>query len=180
MTDLIAGFLPYAALFSHVALLLLVVATFSRNGWGGGVFSFLGRYSVHLAFLVSLAAILGSLFYSEVIGFEPCVLCWWQRVFLYPSAVILLVSLIKNDKSVFMYVVPLTLIAGLVALYQSYANFGGISVLSCTGAEGACSKLFVKEFGYVTIPVMSLTVSLYVLFLAWVNKKFRNENSNAR
>src|SRR3989344_4169756 len=170
MIELLTQTLPYKVLFSHFLLIFLVAAVLSRNGWGRGVMNFLGRYAVAFAFLVSIASIAGSLFYSEVVGYEPCTLCWWLRVFLYPQAVIFGVALFRKYNNAFVYALPLTLLALLVSAYFSYTSLGGSSIIACTSAEGACSKVFVKEFGYITIPMMGLTVVLYLLLLTWVNK----------
>ena len=171
--------LPYLVLFSHVLLASLLLATLARRGWGREIFSFLGRNSLLLGFLVSLAAMGGSLFYSEVVGFPPCVLCWWQRVFIYPQAVLFALALWKRDLGVFLYSGTLSTMAGVVALYHSYVYWGGKSLLPCTALGGACDKIYVMEFGYITIPTMSLTVVLYLLLIAWINRLYKNENRNA-
>ena len=81
---------------------------------------------------------------------------------------------------VFKYVLPFTIAAGVLALYQEYVSLGGGSLLACTDAGGSCSKIFVKEFGYITIPIMSLTACLYLVFITWVNKLYNNDkNSNS-
>jgi len=156
--------------------LLLVIF---RDSFGRGAVNFIGKHALVLGFLISLAAIAGSLFYSEVIGYEACVLCWWQRVFLYPQLVLFAIASWKDERSVFAYSVVLSALAGVIAAYQTYVYMGGASLLPCTAAEGACSKIYVKEFGYITIPVMSLTLVLYYFLLAWINKIYRNENRNA-
>ena len=179
MVENINFFLPYLALFSHVVLVVLFLALVFRRSWGAEPQMFIGKHATILAFLVSLAAVIGSLYYSEIVGFEPCVLCWWQRVFLYPLVIIFGMALWKKTASVFLYAVPLVLGAALIAAYQSYVYLGGASLLSCTALDGACSKIYVMAFGYITIPTMSLTVSLYILFLAWANKIYKDENYNA-
>ena len=179
MVENITFLLPYSALLSHAVLVVLFLALLSRHSWGAGLQVFLGKYTTVLACLVSLIAVVGSLFYSEIVGFEPCVLCWWQRIFLYPLLIIFGVAVWKKPTSAFLYAVPLALAAALVSAYQSYVFFGGVSLLSCTALEGACSKIYVMAFGYITLPLMSLTVSLYILLLAWANKIYKNENYNA-
>jgi len=145
-----------------------------KKSWGKGLVDFLGRNSINITFAISILVVLGSLYYSQILGFEPCVLCWWQRVFLFPLPVIIATALWKGKRDVFTYVVPLVALAGLVAFYQAYANLGGFSFTSCTAVGGACSKIYVKEFGYITIPIMSLTVSVYVLVMAWLNKVYQS------
>jgi len=180
MIEAIRISLPYLALFSHFLLAALFVMAIFRDSFGKPVVNFIGKNSLLLGLLISLGAVLGSLFYSEILGYEACVLCWWQRVFLYPQLILFAIAFWKNDRSVFVYVAPLVSIAGVIALYQSYVYLGGASLLPCTAAEGACSKIYVKEFGYITIPMMSLTVVLYYLLLAWINRLYTNENRNSR
>src|SRR3989338_7191437 len=166
MVENINFFLPYLALFSHVVLVVLFLALVFRRSWGAEPQMFIGKHATLLAFLVSLAAVIGSLFYSEIIGFEPCVLCWWQRVFLYPLVIIFGMAIWKKAPRAFLYAVPLTLLGALVASYHSYVSLGGASLLPCTAVGEACSKVYVMAFGYVTLPFMGLTVALYILLLA--------------
>jgi len=172
MVDFIFLAIPYLVLVSHLLLVLIVLAILFRNSWGKSLINFLAINSIVIVFAISASVILGSLYYSQILGFEPCILCWWQRVFLFPLPVILATALWKGKKDVFTYIVPLVALAGLVAFYQAYANLGGFSFTSCTAVGGACSKIYVKEFGYITIPIMSLTVSVYILVLAWINKTY--------
>ena len=173
MISFIQTFLPYTVVASHVVLVFLFVAMLSRKSWGKGLTRFIGTHALAFGFLASLAAISGSLFYSELVGYEPCSLCWWQRVFLYPQVLLFAVALWKRDRGVFKYSAALVLCAGILALYQSYVYMGGTSILPCTALGGACSKNYVMEFGYVTIPSMSLTIVLYFLFLSWVNRLYQ-------
>jgi disulfide bond formation protein DsbB len=161
---------PYLVVASHVILAFLILALVFRKSWGHSIVAFVSRHALWLGFLVALVAVLGSLFYSNVVGFAPCVLCWWQRVFIYPQLVLFLVALSKKDRGVFAYSVALSMLAGIVALYHSYVYWGGESLLPCTALGGACSKIYVYAFGYVTIPAMSLTIALFFLLLAWANR----------
>lgn len=177
MSNNIASLVPYAVVISHAVLVLLFLALIFKESWGRGIVRFVGRHAVVLAFIVSLSAVAGSLFYSEIMGFEPCVLCWWQRLFIYPPAIIFLVALWHKTRSVFLYAVPLAICAGIVALYHSYVYMGGTSLLPCTALGGACSKIYVMAFGYITIPSMSLTIVLYILLLAWINRIYISNNN---
>jgi disulfide bond formation protein DsbB len=166
----ISAFLVYSTLISHVVLVFLVLASIFSRSWGKEIVLFLGKRALLFSLLTALAAVSGSLIYSGVIGFAPCELCWWQRIFLYPQAVIFLIALYKKDGAIFRYTVPMSLIAGMVALYHTYIQLGGTSSLPCAAAGGACAKVFVNEFGYITIPTMSLTIVLYLLIFAWMHK----------
>jgi disulfide bond formation protein DsbB len=180
MSNIVATVLPYKVLASHVLLIILLLAFVFRRTWGREVFSFISKHAILLAFLVSSVAVLGSLFYSEIMGFEPCILCWWQRVLLYPLPIIFGTALWKKDRSPFLYAVPLAVLSAVTALYQSYTSLGGGSILPCTAVGGACSRVYVLAFSYITIPFMSLTIALYILLLAWAHKTNLNENSDTR
>ncbi len=172
MTQFIANSLPLLTLASHFLFVGAFVSILFRNSWGKQVTVWIGKNATLLVFVVSLFALVGSLFYSKFLGFSPCELCWWQRIFLYPIPVITGIALWKRESNALVYAVPLAVIAGIIALYHSYVNLGGTSVLPCTAVGGECSKLYVMAFGYITIPMMSLTIALYVLLIAWAKKLY--------
>jgi disulfide bond formation protein DsbB len=170
MITSIQTMVPYLVVASHILLIILFLAVLARKSWGRNIFHVLSSKALLWGLLIALAAVGGSLFYSEVVGFEPCVLCWWQRLFIYPQLVLFVVALWKRDRAVFKYSAALAALAGIVALYHSYVYWGGSSILPCTALGGACSKIYVYAFGYITIPAMSLTVALYFLMLAWAHR----------
>ncbi len=176
MLNNITSFVPYAVLASHLLFVFLVLALIFRKSWGKSAGIFLGKNTILFAFFVSVAAVAGSLFYSEIIGFEPCVLCWWQRIFLYPLVIIFGLALWKKAPKPFLYATPLAILALVVATYHSYVSLGGTSVLPCTAVGGACAKVYVLAFGYITLPLMGLTIALFILLLAWADKIYRNES----
>jgi len=167
--------LPYVVLASHILFVVFFISIVAKNSLA----HWIGKNAIALSFLTSLAAVGGSLFYSEIMGFEPCVLCWWIRVFLFPLVIIFGVALGRPiTQNAFSYSVPLALLAAIVSLYFSYASLGGSAILPCTAEGGACSRVYVKAFGYITIPIMSLTVSLFVLLFAWAHKLFKKTPAN--
>ena len=89
---------------------------------------------LYLALIQALMATLGSLYASEVLKFAPCVLCWYQRVAMYPLIPILIVGILKKDKNLPLYVFPLAIFGALVAFYQVLLQAGFIpeSATPCT------------------------------------------------
>lgn len=170
---MIQSSIPYLVLFSHAIFIVLFLSLIFRNSWGREAARLLGKFSVPLAFFISLVAVSGSLFYSNVVGFEPCFLCWWQRIFIYPFAVLFLVAWIKVDRGVFRYAVPLAIIGGLISLYHTWIQATGYSPIPCEAAA-SCTQLFVNAFGYITIPSMALSVFAFILLLAYANKVYKN------
>src|SRR5690606_30776391 len=136
MLNLLLESVPVLILISHVVIGFLILALVFRQSWGRVVSGWVGERAVFLAWIGAIIAMLGSLFYSVVLGYEPCVLCWWQRVLLFPLVIILGLAWWRGDRSIFRYSTPLVILAGVISLYQSYANLGGTSLLSCTSAEG--------------------------------------------
>lgn len=171
MVNIIATLIPWATLVSHILFGFLVLAYIFRNSWGSKTISAIREHGILMGVALTLMIVLGSLFYSSVMGYPPCELCWWQRVLLFPQLILFLVAWKRGDTGVFSYILPLSVLAGIVSAYQIYAQLGGVSLLDCTAAGGACSKVYVNTFGYITIPMMGLTAAAYLAFLAFVNKK---------
>jgi disulfide bond formation protein DsbB len=121
--------------------------------------SHLLRFALPAAFAVTTFGVLISLFYSEIVGYPPCSLCWLQRVFLYPQPIILGIALWHHDRRAADYVMVLSALGAVVALYNYYIQMGGVSGFACpTGGEVAdCTRRYVFAFNYITIPMMSLT-----------------------
>jgi len=175
MTNLLSAFLPKIVLIFDFLLLFALVALIFKNSWGRQVTKWIGHHSLWLGLLLGLAAVLGSLFYSNVIGFPPCDLCWWQRVFIYPALPLFAVALYKKDRGVFKFVTTLSLLAIIVSLYNIYIQYGGDPLIPCSAASD-CTKVYVDAFGFITIPFMALTTSVTLLLLAWANKIYENDS----
>lgn len=159
------------------AALLLILILFKRDH---PVVSFVGVYGVHIVFLITLSGVALTLLYSEVFGFLPCGLCWLQRVFLYPQAVIAGIALYKKDQRVADYLTGLSIFGLVVALYQHYLQIGGVELIDCpaVGAGGDCAKRILFEFGYITFPLMSATLfaAIIVTMIAVRRKGLKGES----
>jgi disulfide bond formation protein DsbB len=133
-----------------------------------------------LAFLVSLVSVLGSLTYSDILGYEPCKLCWIQRIFMYPQVFLLGLALWKKDLSVFFYSVVLSSIGGIIALYHYITQLGWNPLnLPCAavGYSVSCAKVFVLNFGYITIPVMAFSAFVFMVMIILLAQKSKAETS---
>jgi len=112
-------------------------------------------------------SIVASLIYSGVIGYPPCVLCWWQRVMIYPQVILYGIALLKEDKNIFRYTLALSLIGVVFSIYHNYLDFGGSALIACDAAV-SCTARYVNEFGFVTIPLMSLLSLFSLTIIAWI------------
>ncbi|OZS77805.1 disulfide bond formation protein B [Tetzosporium hominis] len=120
--------------------------------------SWFETYALYIAWVVSLTATLGSLYFSEIREFVPCELCWIQRIFMYPLTILLGIAAFTNDVRMRLYVLPLTLIGGTISLYhylvQKVPGFADIK--PCV--QGVpCNIQYINWFGFVTIPFLALT-----------------------
>ena len=79
---------------------------------------------VFFALIVSFVATLGSLFFSEVMHFIPCSLCWYQRIFMYSLVFLFLVNLLFPDDKIFKYSFPLVIIGWMISIYHNLLMFG--------------------------------------------------------
>ena len=108
------------------------------------------------AWMIALLATFGALFIGEVMGQKPCVLCWFQRAFMFPLAIILAVATYVSDATVWRYALPVAAIGWLIALYHSLL-YGGVipKAIEPCGAGPSCSSSDMSVFG-VSIPLLSL------------------------
>jgi disulfide bond formation protein DsbB len=131
--------------------------------------SFWSQYSPFLAFAVALTALLGSL-YFEAIGFAPCVLCWYQRILMYPLALILLVGMLKRDQGVFDYVLPFSVLGMGVSSYHYLIQMGVINHPALCSVGVPCNLRDPIYFGFVTIPLMTLVAFAFITLVMALGK----------
>jgi disulfide bond formation protein DsbB len=110
-----------------------------------------------LCWLLSSVAAMGSLFFSYVMEFAPCVLCWYQRIFLFPLVLILATGLFPFDKKVVKYALPLAIVGWLTAAYHNllYAGIIPESIQPCSKGV-SCTEEYINLFGFLSIPMLSL------------------------
>jgi disulfide bond formation protein DsbB len=125
-----------------------------------------------LCWLIASVASLGSLFFSDVMGLAPCVLCWYQRIALFPLVLVFGAGLLSFDAGVVKYSLPLAVAGWLVALYHSLLYFGLLpkDIQPCT-AGVSCTDRSLELFGFLSIPLMSLLASSAIITLLLVLRR---------
>jgi len=109
------------------------------------------------AWLAATFSTLGALFLSEIMDVAPCVLCWYQRVFMFPLVFVLAAGMFPLDRRVLRYAAPLVALGWLVALFHLLLTQGYIPETMTPCTQGIpCSKIDVEWFGFLTIPMLSL------------------------
>ncbi|EFH12947.1 disulfide bond formation protein B [Pseudoroseomonas cervicalis] len=125
--------------------------------------------ALFLAWLVALAASLGALFIGEVMGQAPCSLCWYQRIFMFPLAVLLGIACYRGDTGIGRYALPLAAIGWLLAGWHALLFYGLVAeaVQPCSAAGPACDGAGMLLAGLVPLPLLSLAAfSLLLLLLS--------------
>jgi disulfide bond formation protein DsbB len=132
-----------------------------------------------LAAGISVSATAGSLYYSQIRHFEPCQLCWYQRIFMYPTAVLLVVALVKGDTLVRRYVLPLAAIGASISIYHNYIQiFPDLDAGGACGFGPSCSGKYINVFNNVSIPVMAL--SAFFMIIVVTIALYLNERDGTR
>ena len=118
---------------------------------------------VFSAWLIAAMATLGALFMSEIMGFAPCVLCWYQRIFMFPLVFVLAAGLFPLDPKVLRYALPLAVAGLLVAGFHVLLTMGIIPETLAPCRQGIpCKTIQVEWFGFVTIPLLSFLAFLTI------------------
>lgn len=123
-----------------------------------------------IALLAAWVATCGSLFMSEVLGWQPCLLCWYQRILMYPLAIVLAVGIFRRDRDVQWYVLPLSTLGICVSLYHY------LLIKTTWLPEPACSVSvpcnidYLNWLGFINIPFLALTAFIIItlMMFAWM------------
>ena len=151
-----------------VAVVLVAILILNRlkikNSIVAKITKFLSQNNVAVVLVISASAMIGSLTLSEILGFLPCQLCWYQRISMYPIAVISFIALLTND-TIKKYVLTLSVVGVLVSIYHILLQMFP-TILECNDETAKCSAVQFAQYGYITIPVMSFTAFLLVILVS--------------
>jgi len=134
------------------------------------------NYYIHISWFLSIIATLGSLYFSEILKYIPCTLCWYQRILMYPLVIIFGVALLRNDNKVYLYTLPMTLIGLLISGYHYLLQKVPFvfDIHACSSGV-PCNVDYINVFGFITIPFLSficfLTINCIILLKILNQKK---------
>ena len=129
---------------------------------------FLRENGLLWAWAVALVATLGSLYFSEVLKFFPCKLCWYQRILMYPLVLLLGIAAVRKDYGQTLYVLPMSILGACVSLYHILIQKTGLF----KGGGEACGPVpcdieYINWLGFITIPVMAFTAFILITVLCF-------------
>jgi len=175
--EIVNKILSLGIIFLQLIIIFITFNLIFFRSQNNKVLIFFKKYTFHLGFFISLGAVFSSLFYSQVVGFPPCELCWVQRIFLYPQLILFSMELYKKDRSIIDFSIVFAVLGSLVSIYHIYVENGGSTSLSCAvlnpinASQASCVIRYIYEFGYITMPIMALTASLFI-FILLINSKY--------
>ncbi|MGE7924741.1 disulfide oxidoreductase [Viridibacillus arvi] len=118
------------------------------------------------AWLISIFATIGSLYFSEVLHYKPCNLCWYQRIVMYPLTLLFGIAIIKKHQWISYYSMFLSVIGILFSAYQYLYSFFPTDIVSCGSAS--CKEEYINIFGFITIPLLSLTSFIIIFIISFI------------
>jgi disulfide bond formation protein DsbB len=136
------------------------------------------RYVLPLGFLLSLFGMVMSLFYSEVVKYAPCDLCWYQRIFMYSQVFIFGYAWYRKERNILPYTLMLSMIGFVIGVYNHMLQIGFDLMKPCSTAPFAvdCSKPSFIEYGFVTFPLMSVVLFGFLITFIFVGMKFKGRD----
>jgi disulfide bond formation protein DsbB len=145
---------------------------YGATSWVDQLIDWLGATSRHIALLAAWIATCGSLFFSEVLGWQPCVLCWYQRILMYPLAILLAIGIVRRDRGLHKYVLPFSITGIGVSLYH-YLLIKTDWLPPPPCAVGVpCTVDYLDWLGFINIPFLALAAFLIItcmmLTFAWL------------
>ena len=173
--------IPTLVFFLEAGIIVSMIHVFFfRKGFFYEFYKENGDKLIWAGFGIALISLLGSLFYSEVLNYDPCELCWYQRIFMYPLVVILGMAGIRKDNRAVIYALPLAVLGLAVASYhyfqQVFFHLGITeSVRNCGLGETSCNYVYLLWYNHTTIPMMALTAFAAIVLLLLAAYKQRNK-----
>lgn len=160
ITLILGGFTLAAAITASG--LLAALALPAGRSWLRAELGGQERHPIAWTFVVSLVATGGSLYFSEVAGLIPCLLCWYQRIAMYPLVLVLGVGVLGADAGVWRYALPLPAVGVLISAYHVYLQYQPNPDPGACGTGPPCSDRYLTVFGFVSIPVMAGAAFLFI------------------
>jgi disulfide bond formation protein DsbB len=136
---------------------------------------FIHRYSVLLAWIVALIAMLGSLFFSEIMAYEPCKLCWIQRICMYPLVLLLGIASYRNERWIIPYALPLSIIGGCFsAFHYMEEKIPWLAKAMPCRVGIPCNFDYINWLGFITIPLLAFVAFVLITIILWIGKSEDN------
>jgi len=164
-------FFAMGAIAANLLTVALIVVGIAGRDKEESPFEFLRGLTLWLAGGVAIAATLGSLYLSDIVHLIPCKFCWYQRIAMYPLAIVLPMAAWRKDNGIRIYAAVLALVGLAIAVWHRLLQaFPSLDSGACAAVGPPCSSPYIVEFGFVTIPYMAISAFALILALLWANR----------
>jgi disulfide bond formation protein DsbB len=138
---------------------------------------FVQKNAIYIILIQVIVAILGSLYYSDIKQYEPCILCWYQRICMYSMFPMIVTALLRKENKIYQYTLPVSILGLFIAIYHNLLYTGVIKTEFCTTGI-SCTSKYVEYFGFITIPFMSMIGFLVIIILSIISRNYiKKQNS---
>ena len=156
-----------------VSILLIYTLLLPKDSISVWVSKYVSKNMLWIGLVLALSASLSSLVYSDIIGYPPCLFCWYARIAFYPQVALFGLALYKKDRNILSYTLLLSVLGVLISGYHTVAEAVQYSPLPCAAGGVSCLTRYVYEYGFITIPVMSLVGFVTLTLVHLVEHKQR-------
>lgn len=133
----------------------------------------IGPHALYIAFVQGIVAFLGSMYYSNIAGYPPCTLCWYQRIAMFPLFILLLVGILRRDRLVHLYVLPLAAIGWIISLYHNLLYYKWIpDTLAPCSTGVSCTTKYIEYANFITIPLMAFTAFTVIILAMCLHRRY--------
>jgi disulfide bond formation protein DsbB len=133
---------------------------------------------MHLSWLVALIATLGSLYFSEILHYLPCKLCWYQRILMYPLVLILGIASVRKDYQLTVYVIPMAIWGAGISIYHilmQETSWLQEAATSCGPVP--CNVDYIHWLGFITIPMLAGAAFLLIAVMQFMTWKAASQST---
>ena len=152
--ELFSAILALATLAGGIVTLAAVVFE-KRTTWASAVLTQVRASGLWIICMITTGAMVGSLYFSENVGFAPCKLCWYQRIAMYGIAIISFVAALRNDKNIARYTIVLAPLGLIVSTYHYLLEWFPTLETSVCSLDVPCTAVWFRELGFVTLCFMA-------------------------
>lgn len=148
-------------------LWVMYLATCLYNKKTSRLLNFISDYILPFGFAITGVGMIMSLYYSEVLGIIPCVLCWYQRIFMYSQVFLFGYAWYRKDRNILPYTLLLSIVGFVIAVYHHALQIGYDIYKPCSTSPFAvdCAKPTFIEFGFVTFPFLAIVLFGFVIVI---------------
>jgi disulfide bond formation protein DsbB len=164
----ILALVAFAIVTGIVALRLLAVVSEAAADAFDGVAAAIAPNALALGWIVAFLATAGSLYFSEVAHFEPCTLCWYQRIAMYPLVVIFAVAAARRETGGALYAAALAAIGAVIAAYHVVLEWFPVLDSGTCDPDNPCTLIWFRVFGFISLPTLALAAFLLILTLCLI------------